>query len=165
MTVQQIKDFLKDIALIILLFLGILALAVFMDAHGEEFSEAEAMFVKIDTNKDTFIDVTEFNAWHLAMYDDLDTDRDGLLSSKECKESCFSDDTKGKVPRYPFETIDSDYNKLITVSEYVAYIKQQFRVSDRNEDRVLDKKEFIALHAGLDERSFIAEDTQFKGEE
>jgi hypothetical protein len=95
------------------------------------------VFSGIDTNNDGTIDLEEANAAASAVFDKLDSDRDGTLSRAELR---------GRIPEQDWKIAYPDNGKTLSKDQYLKYVEFAFR-ADKDGDGTVDAKE-ARTHAG-----------------
>jgi len=111
-------------------------------------------FIAADDDKNGFIDLEEFKAWHSSKYESLfqltDLNGDGLVSQSEFKAS---DGLLGKWMK-EFIKADTDNNGFIDLKEFEKWhctkTASIFDAADVNGDGVLSKTEFKAMLSKLE---------------
>jgi Ca2+-binding EF-hand superfamily protein len=91
-----------------------------------------------DPDKDGTVDLAEAKASAGALFDKLETDKDGTVTAKELQ---------GRLSKADLAAGDPDKDGTLTKDEYLAIVEQRFKAADPDSDGKLDAKE-IATPAG-----------------
>lgn len=89
--------------------------------------------VPFDTDNDDTVDMTEAKKAASALFDKLDTDKDGTLYVKELK---------GRLTQKEFKTADPDNDGTLTKDEYLAVVDKRFKAADPDNDGTVSAAEF-----------------------
>lgn len=139
------------------LTISLLAPEIHASARGED-----AVFQEADKNKNSTLDEKEFRAHLISVFDSLDLNDDGVLTSSECEHGCVSEkyirDPQAYAD-YLFSAINRDGNNVVDEAEYLSYMDGKFQLHDRNQNKSLEESEFYAFYHGKDQRNFIAKKT------
>ena len=100
-------------------------------AIAKEKSVCEALKA-IDSDNDGTVDLNEAKNAASALFDKLETDKDGTLTTKELQ---------GRLSRNEFEAADPDKDATLSKDEYLAIVERLFKKADVNNDGTLDAKE------------------------
>ena len=127
-------------------------------------------FQRIDTNQSGFIDEDEHNNATLMIFQHIDVDDDGLMSSQELSSNAIGIrmlekeqllkkdvDNDGKISQlefqalrmYQFRMADVDQDQRISSDEMLIFYKYQaFSNMDSNADSCISPKEFVGFQFG-----------------
>jgi Ca2+-binding EF-hand superfamily protein len=88
--------------------------------------------VPFDTDHDGTVDMAEAKKAATDLFDKLDADKDGTLSSKELQ---------GRLSRKDLAAGDPDNDKTLSKDEYLAIVERRFKAADADNDGTLDATE------------------------
>ena len=95
-------------------------------AKGKSICEA---LKAIDPDNDGTVDLNEAKKAASALFDKLDTDKDGTLTTKELQ---------GRLSRNEFKAADPDKDATLSKDEYLALVESRFKVADVNGEGTVD---------------------------
>lgn len=95
-------------------------------------SFAASTLSAVDKDKDGSIDLPEAKAAASALFDKLDTDKEGTLEPKELK---------GRLTKKELAAGDPDHDKSLSKDEYLAIVEKAFKKADHDGDGTVDAKE------------------------
>ncbi|MCX8519344.1 MAG: EF-hand domain-containing protein [Methylophilaceae bacterium] len=110
----------------------------------------------IDSNSDHMVTAAEFDAFNNAVFDELDTDKDGSLDEKEwvgTKPSKAISVATGGYSRElrkvaMMDAMDANHDHKVTRDEFLNYQRTIFQKMDASGDKQLDGKEWLAKQVG-----------------
>ena len=110
----------------------------------------------IDSNSDHMVTAAEFDAFNNAVFDELDTDKDGSLDEKEwvgTKQSKAISVATGGYSRElrkvaMMDVMDTNHDHKVTREEFLNYQRTVFQKMDTSGDKQLDGKEWLAKQVG-----------------
>lgn len=121
------------------LLLGILAVGVVGSAPAAYAKKDPAATIKLfDGDNDGTVDLAEAKKAATALFDKLETDKDGKITAKELQ---------GRLSKVDLAAADPGKHGSLTKDEYLALVAQRFKAADPDNDGKLDAKE-IATPAG-----------------
>jgi hypothetical protein len=88
---------------------------------------------RFDTDNDGTVDLAEAKKAASEMFDKLDRDHDGTLSTRELAR---------RLTAKELAAADPDHDGTLTKDEYLAVVEQRFRAADADHDGTLDAREF-----------------------
>jgi len=88
---------------------------------------------RFDTDNDSTVDLAEAKKAAADLFDKLDIDKDGTLSTKELH---------GRLSGENFAAADPDKDKTLTKEEYLALVEQRFKSADADNDGTVSAAEF-----------------------
>lgn len=97
-------------------------------------------FDAIDTDSNGLISDAEAQAAGRALFQRLDVDGDGRLSSNE---------VGGRLGAPMFKAADPDNDGTLDAEEYAAIVTARFKSANTNGDGAVDRQEFVALPGTL----------------
>jgi hypothetical protein len=86
-----------------------------------------------DTDNDSTVDLPEAKKAASALFDKLDTDKDGTLEIKELQ---------GRLSRKDFTAANPDNDKTLSKDEYLAVVEKRFKAADPDNDGTVSAAEF-----------------------
>ncbi len=99
---------------------------------------AERVFKTLDDNKDGLIEKDDVRAHHKEFFDDIDRNKNGVITLKEVK-------LDGR-PVSRFQELDRDQDMKLTFEESVILEMRRFEAADTDRDGRVSYEEFM-LHA------------------
>ncbi len=112
--------------------LGLLASLVFAGGYSGAFAKEKgvcASLAAINPDNDGTLDLNEAKQAATALFDKLDTDKDGSLTTKELQ---------GRLSRKEFAAGDPDKDKTLTKDEFLAIVEARFKAADANNEGTID---------------------------
>ena len=97
------------------------------------------LLMGLDTDHDGTVSLDEAKKAAAAVFDKLDRDRDGTLTSRELH---------GRLSAKEFAAADTDKDGTISKDEYLAVVEQRFKAADTDNDGTLTQRE-LRTKAGL----------------
>ena len=94
---------------------------------------------KMDTDRDTTVDMNEAKTAASALFDRLDRDHDGTLTRHELS---------GRLSLRELAAADPDHDKTLTKEEYLAVVEQRFKAADPDNDGTLSPAELRSKAGG-----------------
>jgi Ca2+-binding EF-hand superfamily protein len=120
------------------LALGLLAAAPAVYAPAYAKKDPAATVKLFDSDSDGTVDLAEAKKAATALFDKLETDKDGKITAKELQ---------GRLSKVDLAAADPDKDGSLTKDEYLALVAARFKAADPDNDGKLDAKE-ISSTAG-----------------
>lgn len=108
----------------------------------------DKMFSKFDTDKDGFVDKTEYFAISTGRFERADDNKDGKVSKKESTETFIAKRFPSKIEQWLKES-DLDKDGFISNMEMREKSKAEFLKQDTNSDSKLSKEEMSSYRKSL----------------
>ncbi|WP_162305829.1 EF-hand domain-containing protein [Oleisolibacter albus] len=116
----------------------VLASAAHAQAEGprRQGPGAQAMWEKMDTNKDGVVDEAEFKAARAEMFKRMDKDGDGKISKADFPAAMDQARTQrhAEMQNRMFDQLDTNKDGFVTADEFAAGAGKGFERFDRNDD-------------------------------
>ncbi len=112
--------------------LGLLASLVFAGGYSEALAKGKgvcAALAAINPDNDGTLDLNEAKQAATALFDKLDADKDGTLTTKELQ---------GRLSRKEFKAGDPDKDATLSKNEYLAIVEARFKAADINAEGTID---------------------------
>lgn len=122
----------RTAALMSLLFVVIPA------GHALAASAGQKAVAMNDPDKDGTVDLMEAQAAATALFDKVDTDKEGTVDAKELG---------GRISKKDLKRSDPDGDGTLDKKEYLAIVEERFKAADPDGDGTLDAKE-LSTKAG-----------------
>ena len=120
---------------------------------------ADVMIEYLDTNGDHIIDIGEFQAGCARGFDEMDTDGDGFISTKELDalggmlaksgENALVAAASGVLLASWIKTMDADGDGRVSREEFLKGCEKYFDKLDSDKDHKLTRDELMALPAKM----------------
>jgi len=114
------------------LFLILLAIGGFNFVGASAFGAPCAALKGLDPDNDRTMDLNEAKNAASQLFDKLDHDKDGTLSSKELRR---------RLSKKELTAGDPDKDKTLSKEEYLAIVGQRFAAANPDKDGTIDCKE------------------------
>lgn len=114
------------------------------------------MMNMLDGNADHMVTDQEFRTYYGKVFDEIDTNRDSSLDTKEWVGTAGKQEIKLATGGYSRElrkmemmkSIDTDGDHKVTKNEFVTFHQSLFATMDANSDKQLDPQEWLAKQTG-----------------
>ena len=101
--------------------------------------DRQALFDRMDLNKDGKIDRAEFQHWLQEAFFLLDTNKDGMLSLQELQQA------QSFIDAEQFTRADRNRDGVLDMVEFSNTLTQDFDAADQDHDGTLNRQEFQRL--------------------
>lgn len=101
--------------------------------------DRQALFDRMDVNKDGKIDRAEFQHWLKEAFFLLDANKDGMLSLQELQQA------QSFIDAGQFTRADRHHDGVLDMVEFSNTLTQDFEAADQDRDGTLNRQEFARL--------------------
>ena len=111
---------------------GLLACLALASGYSGAIAKTEgpcAELKPIDPDNDGTVDMSEAKKAALALFDKLDTDKEGTLTLKELQDRLSGNE---------FKAADTDNDNTLSKVEYLALVESRFKAADKNGEGTVD---------------------------